>query len=373
MSSYTVEGFWDCAYCGTREIGGLQRKCPGCGRPRGDYVEFYLKDHSPDKAIDHQTYGPDWLCPYCETYNSAKYSECQSCGNYRSEEDKDYFKVISDNIHKGEKEIKDSSEQNLDQKQNKDKTNLLKKLNFSKFKNKKLIIPISIILILLLVAIPIYNAIFYKNITVTEKVWKRTIEIESFETVNEEDWYLPSNARLNNQKQEIHHYISVFSHYESRTRQVPETVFDGYDTYTETINNRDGTFRIETRQVPKYKTIWKTEYYQEPIYVQKPVFQTKYYYEIEKWIHKRDIVTSGNENDKLIWGLVNLEHGIKKKLGNEIKSIGQERESQRHEVYSIISEKGKSYSIEFDKWIELEIGQNLKLKLNLSSEAEILE
>ena len=38
---YTVEGYWDCQYCGTEGIRGRSKFCPNCGHGRDESVRFY--------------------------------------------------------------------------------------------------------------------------------------------------------------------------------------------------------------------------------------------------------------------------------------------------------------------------------------------
>ena len=79
----TIQGYWDCPYCGTVGISGAERICPGCGRPRGTDVTFYMKDKT--EYIDRKEGGPDWLCSFCETLNSGQETVCKSCGATRED------------------------------------------------------------------------------------------------------------------------------------------------------------------------------------------------------------------------------------------------------------------------------------------------
>ena len=44
MSKF-VMGYWDCPFCGSKEIRGDVMNCPSCGRARGE-VQFYMKGYS---------------------------------------------------------------------------------------------------------------------------------------------------------------------------------------------------------------------------------------------------------------------------------------------------------------------------------------
>ena len=47
--SKLVMGYWDCPFCGSKEIRGDVTNCPSCGRARGD-VQFYMKDHAESQT-----------------------------------------------------------------------------------------------------------------------------------------------------------------------------------------------------------------------------------------------------------------------------------------------------------------------------------
>ena len=124
----------------------------------------------------------------------------------------------------------------------------------------------------------------------------REIDVEAWRTVQESDWAVPSGGRVYDRRQEIHHYVAVLDHYETRTRQVADQVYDGEETHTSYSNNGDGTFTEETWTSPRYRTEYRTETYQEPIYRDEPVYETKYYYDIERWVVDREEKSSGADN-----------------------------------------------------------------------------
>lgn len=143
---------------------------------------------------------------------------------------------------------------------------------------------------------------------------ERVISIEDYKTVEESGWSLPSNARLQNSNTEIRTYNKVFDHYETRTRQISEQVLDHYETrVTGTRDLGNGYFEEITTQVPIYRTEYRTETYQEPVYRNEPVYDTKYYYEIEKWVVTRSVKTSGNDKEAT-WGDVVLVGKERRKI-----------------------------------------------------------
>ncbi len=86
---YKVEGYWDCSACGAKGIRGRYRECPNCGKPRGEDVQFYLKEYGEEYALkdDDTSDNPDWFCEYCSSYNPDGAAKCLSCGAERGTRD----------------------------------------------------------------------------------------------------------------------------------------------------------------------------------------------------------------------------------------------------------------------------------------------
>ncbi|MCR5319907.1 MAG: hypothetical protein K6E48_01755 [Lachnospiraceae bacterium] len=85
-----IEGLWDCAYCGTKEIKARFDTCPGCGKARGIDTEFYMAEDTEAATLTEAekaktTNEPDWLCEYCDTYNRADVDICRKCGSRRKD------------------------------------------------------------------------------------------------------------------------------------------------------------------------------------------------------------------------------------------------------------------------------------------------
>ena len=123
----------------------------------------------------------------------------------------------------------------------------------------------------------------------------------------------------------------------------------------------NGHFEEITSQRPVYRTETRTETYEEPVYRQDPVYATKYYYEIERWLHKENLKTSGKDQSPY-W----YEYTYKEK----------EREGSKSEKYSVVvkteKDKIKTYDLKYDEWVSLKKGQTLKLKVHIGGNAEIV-
>lgn len=85
-----VEMAWDCQYCGTRGNRGRDYVCHNCGKTRDESVKFYLPQtiQAYTKPIEA---GPDWYCPYCNSYNRHSVNNCHNCGAERGV--KNYFNI----------------------------------------------------------------------------------------------------------------------------------------------------------------------------------------------------------------------------------------------------------------------------------------
>ena len=183
--------------------------------------------------------------------------------------------------------------------------------------------------------------------------WTHSQNIEEYRTINESDWSLPSGGRLLFTQQEISGYEEVLDHYETRTREVSEQVLDGYDTVvTGTRDMGNGYFEEITSQVPRYRTEYHTETYEEPVYRSEPIYSTKYYYEIDKWVFDRTITSSGTDK--------NIQY-------KEYVLEENERDStfiDEYEFTGIIEEKEYTISVDKSTWDKYDVGDSIPAKIN---------
>lgn len=384
-----IEGYWDCPQCGSKKIKGRFRYCNSCGRPRGKGVQFYMIE--TDNYVDDSNQissEPDWYCSFCQSLNPATSTTCESCGSSQEDSDMNYFQLLEDEKRKKqtEQEAKSMTEelndvdefvnpiidQNVQSEGKKYSQNdnistieqyddtRKRSFNFGWIaKLGAMFLPIVLVFALL------FNFILPKEIslTVTNKTWERSIEIEEYKTVREDGWSVPNGGRVVYTKEEVHHYNRVLDHYETVTEQKSERYISHYETVV--TGHRDlgnGYFEEITSQKPVYDTRYWTETKEEPVYRQEPVEQTKYYYDIEKWVHKCYEKTSGND-EKPYWATLNL-------------IPEREKEGTRSEVYTIFTEnkkgKTKSYKIPFDDWSQIRSGNIIKVKISAGSISEII-
>ena len=183
-----------------------------------------------------------------------------------------------------------------------------------------------------------------KGLHVDAKSWERSISIERYQEVKDSSWNLPDGAWDVTSRDEVYTYNHVLDHYETRTREVSEQVLDGYDTEIEYRDLGNGYYEEIEHQVPRYRTEYHTETYEEPVYVDVPVFAKKYYYSIMKWLYDRDEVTSGTDTEPYF---------------AELSLPDTERESGRSEKYWILS-GDKQYRIKYDLWQQVNTGSDIK-------------
>lgn len=414
-----IEGLWDCNYCPQKEIGGSIRECPNCGKPRDKDVIFYMPkeikyvDEEKAKTISRE---PDWLCRFCDCLNSATYDVCQSCGSPRTSENLNYFEnkkinedkinsetvkkfkisevdfsgsMYSDDFEKSEiyddeyiSEEKASEEKlsnedysaendsNYNNEISEETVNNNSKLknvfanarekisdffnyNFGEFLRAAIIIAAIIATVLGIIWIFTPKT---QIITVDNTYWEQSIDIERYQTVDEEGWSLPDGARLHESKLEIYTYKKVVDHYEHKSRQVAKKRISHYEE--KVVGHRDlgnGHFEEITRREPVYETYYETEYYDEPVYRNEPVYKTKYYYEIDKWLFDRSLETYGYDKSPYWEDVSNLK--------------SDEREASRKEKYYIkgTNSKGKYKEIEmsYDEWNDVMVGDTVKVKVSI--------
>ena len=395
---YTVEAYWDCQYCGRTGIRGRFTSCPGCGHGRDASVRFYTKETDEAHAISrdefqrqqaeasknsksdsanytsaHTTDGPslydqvtgeehggehaaadlsDWYCDYCDSYNPASAKFCSNCGAAREQSSgKTYRQTMGAVARTYDSKGNLVSERDLSKRKESPKPKQQPRRSLGSILKMVGLGVLALLLVSCIVSLFVPDT---RTITVESFDWERTITVEKFKTVSESDWTLPSGARLDHKTSEIRDYEQVLDHYEEVPYQVSEQVLDHYETYTTQVDNGDGTFDVEEHSKPVYRTEHHTEYRNEPVYVSVPIYDTKYYYEVEKWAHERDVVTSGQDHEPK-WGEVTLAKA------STPDGLGEEREGARTGTYGVTDSKGNHFTADEEFWESLEIGQQIEV------------
>ena len=368
-----IEGFWDCKYCGTKGIRGSIRECPDCKRIRDNTTKFYLDTskitYVPEKDAQNINRNPDWICKYCGKLNSDDSEICIFCDAPRTTKDLDYLEYQNASDEEKEKYTYNtnnsnsksenysnsifSSSQETEKKSN-SFPNVQTKISDIHFPFKPLLITLAVIL-------AIFGIVYLcipkeQEILVQEISWEYTINIERYKTVTENNIYLPTDARLLYFNEEIAHYEDVLDHYETKTRQVAKERLVGYEEYVSGYRDLgNGYFEEITSSRPVYETYYETETYQEPVYRKEPVYRIRYYYEIDKWVHERSVVTRGTSKETYF---------------GEAKLHSDERISSKNENYYISGlntkkDKYQKYSISFDDWNYISVDKSYKFNVTL--------
>ncbi len=338
-------GRWDCTTCGYKGIKGPESECNHCGADRPKDVKFYLADDSEivqdPEALKRARSGADWECSYCGENNQAFENKCMSCGNNRDASD-------------GDKSLKTKTYYNNEVPRTGDNTKekkLQQVAQTSKPRRKTKKKPLIIILVILVILGLIFGPGHDIEVTVDGFEWERTIKTEEKRKVIEEDWQLPNEGTLINSFQAVHHYNQILDHYETRTRTRQRVT--GSEEYV--CGKTDmGNGYFEDKYCTRNITESYEEEYEDPVYRQEPVYQTKYKYSIYRWKPAKPLISSGN-NHKAEWADT-----------REIKNNHYLRESGRKGIYCIIVKDEENeihrHEIPEEKWEQLEPGTSLKAR-----------
>lgn len=326
-----IEGCWDCSYCGSKAIRGGIQVCPNCGKTRSADTNFYMLDTTPVADESAVESGPDWFCPYCDSYNPSSAAVCRSCGHPRDAEDRDYFEM-----REKQEAAETPSAQSPPPRARRSR---------------------GLLFWLLLIAAGILGLSLYlgaprdRAVTVLNTSWVREVAVDENRLVEESDWTVPDDAvELLDSRREIHHYDQILDHYETVSEQRSREVFDGYDTYYTYEDMGNGFFDQIEHSTPRYRTEYYTETYEEPVYVSVPVYETKYRYTVYRWVYDRTETAEGTTDP--YWPAISY--------------ADHEREGRRNEEYTVTyaDRKGRETTIacDFDTWNRLRIGSSYTIK-----------
>lgn len=356
-------GRWDCEYCSKKGIPADVRHCPSCGNPVGQNVKYYLPDGSKDyvdpKVVPN---GPDWKCGYCESYNRSDSETCSNCGAPKGA-GKDYFRNHAENAAKS-----NTGQTNNTYYNSGGSGSAASYYSYSQKKDlnywlKWIIAGIAVIAVMIGIAAIVMPK--EKTLTVDGFSWERTLYIDKYKTVSESGWSMPSGARLRHTNEEIRSYDHQFAGY--RTETYTEQEIDHYEEYVSGYRDLgNGYFEEITDRRPVYRTVTKTR--EVPQYVDVPVYDTKYYYDIDKWASDHTNVTKGNDHEPY-WGQEPTASGSPK--------LGDERVSSRSESYYVIgtisgTKNSRSYEIGYSDWVKLKKGDSVRCKVYVSGKIELL-
>lgn len=334
-------GRWDCDYCGKVGNLGPHVHCSQCGASRPDDVVFYMPRNvetsiTDEGQIAEAKEGANWICSYCKNSNRNSYNACVSCGAKKEDSEKSL-------------EIKEFSESAVPRSSKPKKqlaTQQPKKRsgNFTKF-----------FVLLAILGFGYFGLSQISStieVTISKVEWERSVEMETYILVTEQDWKLPNEGKLLSQAQEIHHYDRRVTGYQTRSRTVQEAV--GTEQYV--CGKRDlGNGYFEDKYCTRTIYRDKTEYYEEPIYQEFPVYQTKYTYEIYRWKPFETYKSSG-QTKKVFWA------EVPESIENDTEKYRVKAEKEFY-YFAINDHKDNElwYVTDYDFWKRnIDVGQTLK-------------
>lgn len=358
MADKVVKGYWDCPYCSSKEIDGLVDFCPNCGVHKPKDVKYYLNGNVTINTTYSKSQVPDsdvlsekelekagiskeecdgkhkeWVCDFCGSLNNWADNVCSSCGSQKDE---------SDTLYGGEKKSGEepAEQQHTASSQDKEQLSVWDKIKSFFVKNRKAAAIVTVIIAVLSVMFFPYK----KVVTVKSFAWERNISLEEYRTVQESDWNVPEGGRVYDEKTEIKSYVSVVDHYETVWETKTREVFDHNETSTTYSDNGNGTFTEHTTTTPVYRTETYQESHEEPVYRQDPVYATKYYYDIDKWVDTGNDYPSSGKDHKPYW---NEDY---KPMADNI------RDTDRSETYTVKLDNGKTQEKSYSEWKNMKIG-----------------
>lgn len=336
-------GRWDCEYCGNVGNLGPHTHCSECGGLRSEDVVFYMprgvdSSVTDEDAIAEAKEGANWVCGFCNNSNRNSFKACVSCGAMK-EDAQSSLEV---------REFAEAAVPRSSQPEQKMATNANPKRSNGFLK------------VIVFLAILAFGYIGLSKISSTIEVevtnieWNRSIEVEEYKEVTEEDWNLPNGGKTIKSFQAVHHYDRRVTGYQSRTRTVQEAA--GSEQYV--CGKRDlGNGYFEDKYCTRTIYRDRQEQYEEPIYQEFPVYKTKYQYLIYRWKPYKSYKSEGTDKQPE-WAV--LPSFVKQK--QEQYRVQAEKEAY---YFAIKDHKDKIrwYEAEFDYWDkDVFIRQTLKAK-----------
>ena len=344
------EGRWDCPSCGSTGILGRHVSCSGCGTRRPEGVRFYLPENEPEVTdaarLAEANAGADWVCEHCDASARAGMTHCPGCGAERG------TSPVQKTHEYGMDQIPRSGE--AEGRAPAGVRTLVSPPKALKYQGRRRGWKGPAALVALLGGLVWWNGPVEVQATVSAKDWARAVEVQEYRTVQEEDWSVPQGGRQTRSYRAIREYRQVLDHYETRSRQVSERVQTGTRTYTcGSRDNGNGYFEDVTCTEPEYETRYHTETYQDPVYRQEPVYDTRFAYEIERWLPDDTAWARGDAAKEPAWPAVEIEKN--------------EREGGRLERYilHVTDEEGQAHDLEVSaqQFARYRAGQPVTLRM----------
>lgn len=332
---------WDCPTCGNTMIEGPLTRCPNCSASRPEDVQFYLPTEADivrDEARQREALaGVDWICGHCRAQNKVKDTTCYSCGNPRDE--------LSSDVDLETKTYDPENVPRQTQKK-KDHPDYPQASPRKRFNIRRTLLIVAILLAGFFVLTQLPKSI---EVEIMGFQWERSLQMEHYEAVADEAWDLPSGAYNVRQQRAVHHYDQVFSHNETYFENVRVQVGDEQYVCGK-IDMGNGYFKDKYCSRPIYEN--RREKRTRPVYNQVPVYATKYFFDIMRWIERRDqLLLSAGNDQQAEWPVQTYPEPKNWREGNR----------QGHYFITVQTPDGKDHSEELKEgyWQSLSKGQKL--------------
>jgi hypothetical protein len=331
------EMLWDCEFCGSKKLlGKTHRHCPNCGATQDPTRRYFPSDAEKVAVQDHEYFGADKVCPFCQTPNGAKATFCGNCGGAL-----DGAKEVSRRTSQveGTSPAIDSvqtAKADFDAQKNPTNPETTKKEEDLVFKDSKWIkahpkTPKWVVWMLSTIGIGSVGFICLGvlwtekvNLKLTQHEWTRSIDIEQFKPVSDSSWCdsMPFDAYSVSRRSEVRSYNQVA---------------DGEECHTVKSDRGDGTYSESESCSTKYRS--------------EPVYDSKCYYKVDRWAFDRAATANG-------FGLEKEPYWPDPTYRSCTGSIGCERLGAKKEKYLVHFEEtdgdtaGEKHDCEFDqgKW-----------------------
>ena len=344
----TYQMLWDCRFCGTEKLLGVDhRHCPNCGAAQDPAWRYFPSEEDMIPVEDHEFVGADRICPACSQPNSAAATYCVACGADLSTGEVAPVQGVRELGTEGAASdtkrdvVLDNFQAEMARVQTEEKAKERAQPVFLGLTKTHLII-IGALVAVALVCGAIFYAVTYRKAgtgTVQSATWERVVEIEEFAPVRDEAWRdrVPGGA-----------YNLSCRERQRDTRRVEA----GQHEECSDVDQGDGTFRRECRTVIDYRD--------------EPVYDDFCDYTVDLWVPSRSVRAEGaGASDAPAWPVFSLSAG---------SGLGAEREGDRREVYEVVIEvDGERHTCEVPDlatWEQFSEGSAVSLELTLTGSVD---
>ena len=197
------------------------------------------------------------------------------------------------------------------------------------------------------------------------KTWERGIKLEELTTCHESGWSMPDGAVKTSEAREVKSYDRQLDYIETvpvkKTKKVP---CGSHEEPGPVRDNHNGTFTQTTVTVTDYEEEEYIDYEEVNHYKNVPIYATKFYYDIDRWLPIYPVIKRGTYQDEPEYPSVTLSDKI--------------REAGRTEIYEVTfqytcKDKIKTASKRLFKieWDALQVNQKYDITLQLGAIKEI--